>query len=60
MNRNQSKSIDLQRSMYSNQEWPPASIKTSNFIDQKPKEQETVCFSKVLYFNVHTINMVYS
>ena len=29
------KSIDLQQSMYSNQEWSPASRKNSTFLDQK-------------------------
>ena len=56
----QRKLIYLKRSVYSHQEWSPASSKTSTFLDQKPKEQETVRFSKVPYFNVHTIKMVYS
>ena len=60
ININQSKSIDLQHRMYSNQEWTPASSKIGTFLDQKSKEQETVCFSKVPYYNVHIINMVYS
>ena len=46
--------------MYSYQEWSPTSINTSTFIDKKLKEQESVCFSKVEYFNVNTIKMVYS
>ena len=50
MNINQKKSIDLQRSMYSNQECSPTSSKTSTFSDQKAKEQETVCFSKGAIF----------
>ena len=60
INRNQRELIYLQLQMHSNQEWLPASRKTSTFLDQKLKEQETDCFSNVPYFNVHTMNMVYS
>ena len=60
INRNQRKSIYFQRRMYYNQECSTASSNTTNFLDQKPEEQETVCFSKVPHFNVHTIKMVYS
>ena len=36
--------------MYYNQECSPASIKTSNFIDQKANKQETVYFFKGAIF----------
>ena len=44
INRNQSKSIDLQQRMYSNQNWSPASRNTITFLDQKANEQETELF----------------
>ena len=36
--------------MYYNQEWSPASSKTSTFLDQKAKEQDTVFFYKFAIF----------
>ena len=46
ININQRKAIELQRNMYSNQEWSTATSKTSNFLVQKAKEKETVYFQR--------------
>ena len=44
------KCIDLQRRMYSHQEWSSATTKTSTFLDSRAKEQETLCFFKGAIF----------